>query len=188
VVAHHISMIVVQADTARLATPGMPAAGQEQLLALSATARDAMDELRRVLGVLRDDAGAAVEHAPQPGLDQLDALLDAARGAGTPVRLILEGRAQPLAAGVDLAAYRIVQEALTNARRHAPGAAVDVELRYADATLSIAIRDDGPGAAGAADGHGLLGMRERAATVGGTLSTGPGEGGGFVVEAELPLA
>jgi signal transduction histidine kinase len=180
-------MIVVQADTARLATPDMPDAGQEHLLSISATARDAMDELRRVLGVLRDDAGAEVEHAPQPGLDQLDALLDAARGAGTPVRLILQGRAQPLAAGVDLAAYRIVQEALTNARRHAPGAAVDVELRYGEA-LQIAVRDDGPGASGAADGHGLLGMRERAATVGGTLRTGPADGRGFVVEAELPLA
>jgi signal transduction histidine kinase len=187
VVAHHISMIVVQADTARLATPGMPAAGQEHLLSISATARDAMDELRRVLGVLRDDAGGGVEHAPQPGLDQLDALIDAARGAGTPVRLILQGRARPLAAGVDLAAYRIVQEALTNARRHAPGAAVDVELRYAE-SLQIWVRDDGPGPSGAADGHGLLGMRERAATVGGTLRTGPANGRGFVVEAELPLA
>jgi signal transduction histidine kinase len=188
VVAHHISMIVVQADTARLATPGMPPAGQEHLLSISATARDAMDELRRVLGVLRDDAGATVEHAPQPGLAQLDALLDAARGAGTPVRLIRQGRAQPLAAGVDLAAYRIVQEALTNARRHAPGAAVDVELRYADERLHLAVRDDGPGAAGAAEGHGLLGMRERAATVGGSVRTGPGDGRGFVVEAELPIA
>jgi signal transduction histidine kinase len=188
VVAHHISMIVVQADTARLATPGMPAAGHEQLLSIRTTARDAMDELRRVLGVLRDDAGADVEHAPQPGLGELDALLDAARGAGTPVRLILQGRAAPLAAGVDLAAYRIVQEALTNARRHAPGAAVDVELRYTGERLQLAVRDDGPGAAGTAEGHGLLGMRERAATVGGTVHTGPGERGGFVVEAELPLA
>jgi len=188
VVAHHISMIVVQADSARLATPGMPEAGAEQLLSIRATARDAMDELRRVLGVLRDDAGGEVEHAPQPGLEALDGLLDAARGAGTPVRLILQGRAQPLAAGVDLAAYRIVQEALTNARRHAPGAAVDVELRYTDERLHLAVRDDGPGASDAAEGHGLLGMRERAATVGGTVRTGPGETRGFVVEAELPIA
>jgi signal transduction histidine kinase len=188
VVAHHISMIVVQADTARLATPGMPDTGQEQLLSIRETARDAMEELRRVLGVLRDDAGSDVEHAPQPGLDQLEELIDAARGAGTPVRLIREGRAQPLAAGVDLAAYRIVQEALTNARRHAPGAAVEVELRYADGTLHVAIRDEGPGPSGAAEGHGLLGMRERAATVGGSIHTGPGERAGFVVEAELPIA
>jgi signal transduction histidine kinase len=188
VVAHHISMIVVQADTARLATPGMPDTGRQRLLSISETARDAMDELRRVLGVLRDDAGAVVEHSPQPGLDQLDPLLDAARGAGTPVRLILQGRAQPLATGVDLAAYRIVQEALTNARRHAPGAVVDVELRYTGERLHLAVRDDGPGASGTAEGHGLLGMRERVATVGGTLHTGSGERGGFVVEAELPIA
>jgi signal transduction histidine kinase len=102
------------------------------------------------------------------------------------VRLILQGRPRPLPAGIDLAAYRIVQEALTNARRHAPGASVDVELRYADAVLHLEVRDDGPGPAGTAEGHGLLGMRERAATVGGTVRTGPGEGGGFTVEAELP--
>jgi signal transduction histidine kinase len=187
VVAHHISMIVVQADTARLATPDMPPEGAERLLSIRETARDAMDELRRVLGVLRDDAGGEVEHAPQPGLDALETLLDAARDAGTPVRLIRQGRAEPLAAGVDLAAYRIVQEALTNARRHAPGAAVDVELRYADGALNLRISDDGPGPSGAAEGHGLLGMRERAATVGGSVRTGPGEGSGFVVEAELPV-
>lgn len=186
VVAHHISMIVVQADSARLATEGMPDAGREQLLSIRDTARDAMDELRRVLGVLRDDAGGEIEREPQPGLDGLYDLLDAARGAGTPVRLILEGRAQPLPAGVDLAAYRIVQEALTNARRHAPGASVDVELRYDDGTLRLAVRDDGPGPSGAAEGHGLLGMRERATTVGGSVRTGPGEAGGFTVEAELP--
>jgi signal transduction histidine kinase len=188
VVAHHISMIVVQADTARLATEGMPEAGREQLLSIRATARDAMDELRRVLGVLRDDAGADVEHEPQPGLDRLDDLLETARAAGTPVRLILQGRQRPLPTGVDLAAYRIVQEALTNARRHAPGAAVDVELRYDDGTLHLTVRDDGPGADGAAEGHGLLGMRERAATVGGSVRTGPGESGGFTVAAELPTA
>jgi signal transduction histidine kinase len=188
VVAHHISMIVVQADTARLATPGMPAEGQEKLLAIRATARDAMDELRRVLGVLRDDADAAVEHEPQPGLDRLDELLDSAREAGTPVRLILQGHAQPLAAGVDLTAYRIVQEALTNARKHAPGAAVDVDLRYEDNLLHLRVRDAGPGPSGVAGGHGLLGMRERAATVGGVVRSGAAEGGGFVVEAELPVA
>jgi signal transduction histidine kinase len=186
VVAHHISMIVVQADTARLATEGMPPEGRERLLSIRATARDAMDELRRVLGVLRDDAGTEAETAPQPGLDRLDELLEAARGAGTPVRLILQGRAEPLAAGVDLAAYRIVQEALTNARKHAPNAAVDVELRYEPGALHLRVSDDGPGASGTQEGHGLLGMRERAATVGGSVRTGPGERGGFVVEAELP--
>jgi signal transduction histidine kinase len=186
VVAHHISMIVVEADTARLATPGMPEAGQERLLSIRATARTAMDEMRRLLGVLRDDAGAAVEHAPQPGLERVNELLDAARGAGTPVRLKTHGPVGPLAAGVDLAAYRIVQEALTNARRHAPGAAVEVELGYADDRLRVRVRDDAPGPAGGASGHGLAGMRERAAAVGGSLRAGAAAGGGFEVEADLP--
>jgi signal transduction histidine kinase len=188
VVAHHISMIVVEADAARLATPGMPEAGQQRLLSIRATARDAMDELRRVLGVLRADAGAEAEHAPQPGLDRVPDLIDAARAAGTHVRMIVHGRVLPLSPGVDLAAYRIVQEALTNARKHAPGAAVDVELGYTSYTLRLRVRDNGPGAAsGDGAGHGLLGMRERVAAVGGTLHTGPADGGGFAVEADLPL-
>jgi signal transduction histidine kinase len=186
VVAHHISMIVVEADTARLATPGMPAAGQERLLSISATARNAMDKMRHLLGVLRDDAGGTVEHAPQPGLEQVGELLDAAREAGTPVRLTLHGPVAPLAAGVDLAAYRIVQEALTNARRHAPGAAVEVELAYSDDRLLVRVRDDGPGPSGGGDGHGLAGMRERAAAVGGSLRAGAADSGGFEVEADLP--
>ncbi len=144
VVAHHISMIAVQAETARLTTPGMPAAGAQRLASIGDTARAALTEMRRLLGVLRP--------------------------------------------GVELAAYRIVQEALTNARRHAPGAAVDVELRYAPDALWLRIRDNGPGPppAPATGGHGLLGMRERAAAVGGELRTGAAAGGGFLVEAVLP--
>jgi signal transduction histidine kinase len=189
VVAHHISMIVVEADTARLATPDMPEAGRERLLSIRETARGAMDEMRRLLGVLRDDAGSdGAEHAPQPGLEQLAELIDAARESGTPVRLIVHGRVVPLSPGVDLTAYRIVQEALTNARRHAPGAAVDVELGYTADALRLRVQDDGPGAAnGDAGGQGLLGMRERVAIVGGSLHTGTAEGGGFTVEAELPV-
>ena len=187
VVAHHISMIVVEADTARLATPGMPAAGQERLLSIRSTARTAMDEMRRVLGVLRDDAGAEVEHAPQPGLDRLSELLDSARDAGADVKLIVHGRVAPLPTGVDLAAYRIVQESLTNARRHAPGAAVEIELGYGEDRLRLCVRDDGPGPSGGKGGHGLVGMRERAAAAGGSLRAGPADGGGFAVEAELPL-
>jgi signal transduction histidine kinase len=104
------------------------------------------------------------------------------------VRLVVHGRVEPLAPGVDLTAYRIVQEALTNARRHAPGAAVEVELGCAGDALRLRVRDDGPGPAnGAGGGHGLVGMRERVAAVGGTLRTGPAEGGGFAVEADLPL-
>ena len=187
VVAHHISMIAVEADTARLATPGMPAAGERHLLSIRSTARDAMNEMRRVLGVLRDDAGGEAEHAPQPGLDRLNELLESARDAGAEVRLIVHGRVVPLPAGVDLAAYRIVQESLTNARRHAPGASVEVELGYGEDMLRLRVRDDGPGPSGAKGGHGLAGMRERAAAAGGSLRAGAADGGGFAVEADLPL-
>ncbi|MEP7055243.1 MAG: sensor histidine kinase [Actinomycetota bacterium] len=190
VVAHHISMVAVQAETARLTTPGMPAAGAQRLSAIGDTARAALTEMRRLLGVLREDVGFdAAEREPQPGLRQLNDLLDEARDAsGTATRLILSGRPVPLDAGVELAAYRIAQEALTNARRHAPGAAVDVELHFTADTLRIRIRDNGPGAPPSTTlgGHGLLGMRERATAVGGQLLAGPAAGGGFLVEATLP--
>jgi signal transduction histidine kinase len=146
-----------------------------------------MNEMRRVLGVLRDDAGAEAEHAPQPGLDRIDELIEAARDHGAEVRLIVHGTVAPLARGVDLAAYRIVQESLTNARRHAPGARVEVELGYGEDVLRLRVRDRGPGPSGGRGGHGLAGMRERAAAAGGTLRAGAAEGGGFAVEAELPL-
>jgi signal transduction histidine kinase len=216
VVAHHISMIAVQAETARLTTPGLPAAGAQRFAAIGDTARAGLTEMRRLLGVLRDDAQgqagrpdgqdtdrtdqdsvvmnppgpawAAADRHPQPGLVQVADLVDEARAAsGSVVRLIMSGPVARLDPGVELAAYRIVQEALTNARRHAPGAAVDVELRYTDDLLRLRIRDNGPGSA--ADhhrGHGLLGMRERAAAVGGSLHTGETRCGGFCVEAELP--
>ena len=190
VVAHHISMVAVQAETARLTTAGMPAAGAQRLSAIGDTARAALTEMRRLLGVLREDTQAdAADRQPQPGLRQLNELLDAARdasGAGT--RLIVCGPPATLDPGVELAAYRIVQEALTNSRRHAPGAAVDVELRYAGDTLGLRIRDNGPGPPDALPpgGHGLLGMRERAAAVGGELRSGPAAGGGFLVDATLP--
>jgi signal transduction histidine kinase len=204
VVAHHISMIAVQAETGRLTTPGLPAAGAQRFAAIGDTARAGLTEMRRLLGVLREDAEpgkepqpdlepagparAGANRRPQPGLPQLGDLVDGARDAsGSVVRLIMSGQAARLDPGVELAAYRIVQEALTNARRHAPGAAVDVELRYADDALRLRIRDNGPGqAARYHAGHGLLGMRERAAAVGGSLHTGDAGGGGFLVEAELP--
>jgi signal transduction histidine kinase len=190
VVAHHISLVAVQAETARLATPGMPAAGQQRLSAIGDTARAALTEMRRLLGVLREDARAdAGDRRPQPGLDQLNELLDEAREAsGAGARLIVGGAPVTLDPGVELAAYRIVQEALTNARRHAPGAAVDVELRYTGDALRLRIRDNGPGPPPAAPvgGHGLPGMRERATAVGGQLRTGAAAGGGFLVEATLP--
>ena len=201
VVAHHISMIAVQAETARLATPGMPAAGAQRLLEIGNTARAGLTEMRRLLGVLREDAQAAspgelaADRHPQPGLQQLNQLIDEARdAAGTGLRLIVSGPAAALDPGVELAAYRIVQEGLTNARRHAPGAAVDVELHFTDAALRLRIRDNGPGPAGspavvpaaAASGHGVPGMRERAAAAGGELRAGAARGGGFLIEATLP--
>jgi signal transduction histidine kinase len=283
VVAHHISMIAVLAETGRLATPGLPEAGARRFLEIGDTARAGLTEMRRLLGVLREDAaddggpgggggrpataqaadadagvtaaggdattrrdaaaggGTRASRQPQPGLAQLTELIDSAReasGAGT--RLIMSGPVAPLDPGVELAAYRIVQEALTNARRHAPGAAVDVELRYSPGSLRVRVRDNGPGPgpdiagltaggltgggsrtreptaggghaarplAGSVSvamptgsqpgkeklaegpqcgGHGLLGMRERAFSVGGALYVGAARGGGFLVEAVLP--
>ncbi len=207
VVAHHISMIAVQAETARLTTPELPEAGAQRFAAIGDTARAGLTEMRRLLGVLREDAQAAdpqqssdrdivrfqPDRRPQPGLPQLAELLDEAREAsGSAARLIVSGPVARLDPGVELAAFRIVQEALTNARRHAPGAAVDVELRYAGDVLCLLVRDNGPGTPyrpatpGQSAGHGLLGMRERAAAAGGSLQAGNAPGGGFRVGAEFP--
>jgi signal transduction histidine kinase len=188
VVAHHVTAIAVQAETARLTVEGIPDEGRAHLEAIGNTARDALAEMRRLLGVFREEAATRAERTPQPGLARLHELVETARAAGTPVQLTLRGDAVPLPPGVDLCAYRILQEALTNARRHAPGASVELELEYDADLLHLRVRDHGPGPAEPdADGHGLLGMRERAIMVGGTLSTGPADGGGFAVEAELPI-
>jgi signal transduction histidine kinase len=176
VVAHHVSAIAIQADTGRLTTPDAAA----QFEAIGDTAREAMTEMRRVLGVLRTEEASLV---PQPGLDQLSELLDTARASGTDVRLVIEGAVRELSPGVELTAYRVLQEALTNARRHAPGAAVEVALRYSPGALDVRVSDDGPGS-DAEPGLGLLGMRERVAMVGGELKTGSDNG--FVVVARLP--
>jgi signal transduction histidine kinase len=190
VVAHHISMIAVQAETARLTTPGLPAAGAQRLTEIGDTARAGLTEMRRLLGVLREDAQAETpDRHPQPGLEQLPGLVDETReSSGAACRLIVSGWPVTVDPGTGLAAYRIVQEALTNARRHAPGAAVDVEVRYGDGELRLVVRDNGPGPAqtAAAGGHGLPGMRERAAAVGGELRAGAATVGGFLVEARLP--
>ena len=188
VVAHHISMIAVQAETARLTTPGLPAAGAQRLAEIGDSARASLTEMRRLLGVLRDDTRTvpALRH-PQPGLEQLNELLDEARDAsGAATRLIVSGSPMTLDPGVELAAYRIVQEALTNARRHARGAAVDVELTFTDDALRVRVRDNGAGSVFDDGGHGLSGMRERALAVGGELRVGPAEPTGFLVEAVLP--
>jgi signal transduction histidine kinase len=185
IVAHHVSRIAVQAETARLTTPGLPDLGEQRFGEIATSAREALGDMRRLLGVLRADVAA---RHPQPGLEQLEELIDAARASGTSVRLQLRGPVVTLPAGIDLSAYRILQEALTNARRHAPTADVDVELRFEPDTLHLCVRDNGPGPVDTGRiGQGLLGMHERAALVGGTLRTGPGSRGGFTVEAELPI-
>ena len=191
VVAHHISMVSVQAETARLTTRGMPEEGARRLSEIGDTARAGLTEMRRLLGVLREDAASEAAPAPgrqpQPGLAQLCDLIDEARDAsGTGIRLIISGPVAALDPGVELAVYRIVQEALTNSRRHAPGAAVDVELAFGQDTLRLRVRDNGPAAATTPGGLGLVGMRERAQAAGGSLRAGPAVAGGFLVEATLP--
>jgi signal transduction histidine kinase len=188
IVAHHLSVIAVQSETARLTSPRLSADARRRFEAIGATARDALTETRRLLGVLREDVAGAPDRTPQPGLDELPELIGTARDAGAKIRLIMQGKVVPLPAGTDLAAYRIVQEALTNARRHAPGADVDVELSYGEGLLLIRVRDHGPGPEEGelAAGHGLVGMRDRATIAGGTFSCGAADGGGFAVEVTLP--
>jgi signal transduction histidine kinase len=186
VVAHGLSVIVVQADGARYAAAKDPAVAVGTLETISAAGREALTEMRRLLGLLREgDTGVA----PQPGLDDVRHLVDEARAAGTRVSADLPEPAPDVPDGVGLAAYRIVQEALTNVRKHAgPDAAVDVRVAVGTDVV-IEVRDDGRGAASHVDGRGLglVGMRERAAVHGGTLEAGPAPGGGFAVSARLPL-
>jgi len=194
VIAHNVSVMVVQADGASYAMDNDPARAREALAAISATGRQALAEMRRLLGVLRREGGGAnSERAPQPGIGELGELLDQARGAGLPVSFTVEGDPQPLPGGVALAAYRIVQESLTNTRKHAgPVVSASVVLRYSPDTVVLTISDDGWGDLGGtalpgAPGHGLTGMRERVAMYGGSVTAGPRPGGGFEVEATLPL-
>jgi signal transduction histidine kinase len=188
VVAHSVSMIAVQAETAPYTMPSLSEEAREGYAEIAHTARDALVEMRRLLGVLRSDAPEGGEVTPQPRLDRLNDLLDQHRGAGGAAALNVRGEQHPLSATLELSAYRIVQEALTNARRHAPGAAVDVELRYTEDALHLRIRDNGPGLTEDAPpgGHGLNGMRERAAAVDGELRISPARGGGLLIEATLP--
>ncbi len=191
VVAHNVSVMVVQADGAAYALGGDPDRARAALAAISATGRQALTEMRVLLGVLRKtgaDGEAAL--APLPGLGQLDDLLDQARAAGLPVTCMIEGEPQRLQGGAALAAYRIIQESLTSTRKHAgPGASAAVQLRYTGDQLELSITDDGVGAAATSDGagHGLTGMAERAAMYGGSVVTGPRSTGGFSVTARLPI-
>jgi signal transduction histidine kinase len=187
VVAHHMSVMVVQAGAARAVAGLDPAAADEALQRIEDSGRTGLAEMRRLLGVLAVDERA--DRAPQPGLANLDELLDGMRATGLPVEAVVEGTPMPLEPGVELSAYRIVQEALTNSLRHAGGASARVTLRYANDGLELEIVDDGRGPGADADspgGRGLIGMRERAQLLGGDLHAGPRDGGGFVVLARLP--
>ncbi|MFE1204897.1 sensor histidine kinase [Streptomyces sp. NPDC058762] len=195
IVSHSVSMIAVQAESATYTTPGLTPAARDGFQQIAGTARSSMAELRRLLGVLRtpqDGTGPATLTAPQPTLDHLAELVEQHRAVGGTAELRITGERVPLPAAWELSAYRIAQEALTNARKHAPGARTVVEVDYgADRLLTLRVRDDGPGTgpgsrSAGGTGHGLSGMRERAALVGGRLSAGAGPDGGFLVEAELP--
>ncbi|NKZ04173.1 sensor histidine kinase [Actinomadura latina] len=187
VVAHHMSVIAMQAEAAPYKIPDLPDAALRTFGVVRDAAREALTETRRVVGLLRsDDEGA--ERAPQPGLDRLDDLVAAARRSGLSVATVVVGMPRPLNAGVDLSAYRIVQESLSNASRYAPGSRVHVEVKYGPEALSVSVTDDG--ARGAPEesqggGHGLVGMRERVSMLGGRLDAGP-HGQGWSVAAELP--
>jgi signal transduction histidine kinase len=189
VVAHSVGVMVVPARGARGVLDGPPAGARAALDSIEQTGHTALDEMRRSLGVLRrEDAAPALE--PQPGLGDLDRLLEQAREGGLTVDVAVEGEPRELPQGVDLSAYRIVQEALTNAIKHAGPVQARVTVRYGEDELELEVSDDGPGpsANGHGSGHGLVGMRERIASHGGELTTGPGPEGGFVVRASLPLA
>jgi signal transduction histidine kinase len=191
IVAHHMSVIAVRTETAPFRIPELPEAAKDDLAETSAIAREALTEMRRLLGVLRGaDDGA--EHAPQPGMEQLGTLVAAVRGAGLAVDLHVVGAERPLPSGVELSAYRIVQEALSNTLRHAPGARATVEVGYERDRLRLRVRNDAPSVRRdrprpSQPGQGIIGMRERAAMLGGELAAGATPQGGYLVEAVLPL-
>jgi signal transduction histidine kinase len=188
VVAHGMSVMVVQAGAARSLLNGdADPRVHDHLRSLEASGRQSLSEMRRLLTVLRDDDELALE--PLPGMDQLDALVSATRQAGVDVSVQIEGQPEPLAPGIDLTAFRIVQEALTNTIKHAGPAHARLTVRYSSDTLELEIVDDGRGkAAGDGTGHGLIGMRERAALYGGELQAGAREDGGYAVRVRLPIA
>lgn len=196
VVAHNVSVMVVQADGAAYVLNTAPEQTRQALATISSTGRQALTEMRRLLGVLRSEDGSGSDYVPQPSVEQLTDLIEQVRGTGLPVDFTIEGTPRPLPSGLELTAYRIVQEALTNTRKHGgPHVGATVRLTYGEETLALLAEDDGRGSpeelyeGGGADGlgHGLIGMRERIGMVGGKLEAGPRLGGGFRVCAELPF-
>ena len=190
VVAHGVSVIAIQADAAEAALDRDPELARAPLRTIRRSAKDAMEEMRHLLGVLRED-GDGGELLPQPGLGQLGELVEHARGAGVEVTLAVDGEPRALAPGLDLSAYRIVQEGLTNVRKHAAGAPARVRVTWTPRELALEVRDSGVGGveitANGNGGHGLVGMRERVRLHGGELRAGPDPGGGFAVRARLPI-
>jgi signal transduction histidine kinase len=185
VLAHSVSLIVVQAEAGPVVLRGDPRRAEAAFDTIAATGREALHQLRRTLSVLRSDGA---ERQPQPGLDDLPALLEDARAAGLAASLAEAGTPRPLPPDAAVTAYRIVQESLTNTVKHAAAREVRVRLEWRDAALLVEVSDDGRGPGGGPpDGHGLVGMGERVAACGGSLSTGAGDGGvGFRVRATLP--
>ena len=187
VVAHNVSMMVVQAGAADRVLEGDQPDVRRALAAIAGTGRETVDEMRLLLGVVRSDAGEGL--SPQPGLGDLDQLVSNVRSAGLHVDLRVEGERSPLSPGVDLSAYRIVQEALTNVLKHAGTASVEVTVRYANDAVQVEVCDDGrPREPTAGGGNGLIGRRERVAMLGGEFRAGARRDGGFAVFARLPIA
>ncbi|MFI0371997.1 sensor histidine kinase [Actinomadura sp. 1N219] len=189
VVAHNVSVIVVQADGASYAIETDVGRARQALETISSTGRLALAEMRRLLGVLRENDDAGV-FAPQPGVAQIDELVEQVRASGIPVTFEVDGTPAVMSEGRQLTVFRIVQEALTNTLKHGgPRAAVSIRLRYAGDALEIRVDDDGRGAAAPDDGrgHGLAGMRERVAVYGGSVRAAPRPGGGFEVVARIPV-
>ena len=183
VVAHALSVIVVQAGAADDVFEVDPGRAREPIRAIDSAARAALADLRRVLGILQQDAA----YEPQPGLGRLDRLIEQVRATGLEVALEVEGESRPLPAAVDLSAYRIVQEALTNTLKHAEAERVRVSVRYGE-RLALEIQDDGRAKAnGSTGGNGLIGMRERVALLGGSVAAGSAPGGGYRVSASIPI-
>lgn len=186
VIAHSVSVMVVQSEAASAVLDREPERARQALDRIQTTGRGALIELRRLLGVLKQEE-ASPSLAPQPGVADLDRLVGQVQEAGLPVQLDIVGEPVALPPGLDLSAYRIVQEALTNALKHAGPARANVLVGYGEDELAIDVRDDGSGAGSVSDGHGLAGMRERVALYGGELETGPAADGGYRVTARFPL-
>jgi signal transduction histidine kinase len=184
VIAHGVTVMVVQAGAADQIIERDPALAREALVAIQDAGRQALADLRRLLGLVRDDDTTRL--APQPGLQELDALVEGMRNAGMPIEVEIRGTPRALPAGVDLSAFRIVQEALTNVLKHAGDAQARVVVAYAPDAIELEVVDDGRTQANG-HGHGLVGMRERVMLYGGTLQAGPAENGGYRVLARLPL-